>query len=450
MGAMLPKPVESTGIEIEGGQGFLVGVAEMNGFRSKMEDSHIIYIKEGWGFFGVFDGHGGDRCAKFVAEKMREKLDEIGRCPENDAVVKKLVLDVDEEFNALEADSGSTGAMCLVEAPTVKGGKYKLRVANAGDSRVLLGKIDGTIVDGGGTDQGLTTDHKPDHPSEESRIIRCGGTVAKPTGGVGVARVNGDLAVSRGFGDTNLKTGPTGSLEERVVTADPELGTFECDKTDFVMIVCDGVSEGDFANPEVVQDAARSLRETDDPGAAAEFVIRKALERNSKDNITCMIIQFTGPDAAKKEHRFNPGPLGSADETFIAAYKSMAERAGLTLAQAVEMRYEKVQEELANPETSVDKKPELQDELEKIGTPDGSKGSEEWKSFFESWAERAQSQNDDGGLGGIGDSGGVPIGLLRMMIAARAGPAGPMTGPSDGPSGPSDDPLVADRDLDQL
>mmetsp|Transcript_147703 Transcript_147703/g.271512 ORF Transcript_147703/g.271512 Transcript_147703/m.271512 type:complete len:448 (-) Transcript_147703:79-1422(-) len=447
MGAMLPKPVETTVMEREGGQGFTVGVAEMNGFRSKMEDSHIIYIKEGWGFFGVFDGHGGDRCAKFVAEKIREKLDEMGKLPENDEAVKKMILDVDEEFNALEADSGSTGAMCIVEAPAAADGKYKLRVANAGDSRVLLGKIDGAIVDGGGTDQGLTVDHKPDHPSEEARIIRCGGTVAKPTGGIGVARVNGDLAVSRGFGDTNLKTGP--SLEERVVTADPELGTFECDKTDFLMIVCDGVSEGDFANPEVVEDAARVLREKNDPAAAAEAVIQKALARNSKDNITCMIVQFTGPVDAEKEHRFHPGPLGTNDENFISAYKAMAERAGFNLAQAVEMRYEKVQEEIANPETSTEKKQELQEEAEKIGTPDGAKGSEEWNSWFESWAERAQSQSGEDC--GMDSAGGIPINLMRMLMAARAGgPGRPDFGPGESSAGASDSEGAAGRDLDQL
>ena len=46
---------------------------------------------------------------------------------------------------------------------------------------------------------GLTTDHKPDHPKERARIERCGGKVEIAEGGV--ARVNGNLAVSRGFGD---------------------------------------------------------------------------------------------------------------------------------------------------------------------------------------------------------------------------------------------------------
>eukprot|EP00913_Durusdinium_trenchii_P001097 g1005.t1 len=65
-------------------------------------------------------------------------------------------------------------------------------VGNIGDSRVLLGKADGSIVEGPGTDGGLTTDHKPDHPAEVERIKRTGGHVESI---MGVARVNGDLAV---------------------------------------------------------------------------------------------------------------------------------------------------------------------------------------------------------------------------------------------------------------
>ena len=56
---------------------------------------------------------------------------------------------------------------------------------------------------------------------ERARIERCGGTVEQAMGGV--YRVNGDLAVSRGFGDAEYKkTGGPGP-EDRPVTADPEM-----------------------------------------------------------------------------------------------------------------------------------------------------------------------------------------------------------------------------------
>jgi len=362
MGAILPCPVTSTIIEREGRHGFRVGVAEMNGWRNKMEDAHIIYMKEGWGFFGVFDGHGGDQCSKYVAKEIRAKLDEMGECPKDDAAVKKLVLDVDANFLATGTESGSTAAMCIVEAPATGSSKYKLRVANAGDSRVLLGKMDGTIVDGGGTQEGLTTDHKPDWPSEEERIKKSGGYVDRSQG---VARVNGDLAVSRGFGDAKFKQGGA-TPEELVVTADPELGTFECEQPDFLVIVCDGVSEGNFPNPEVIKLAATSLTEKSDPGVAAQKVIHMALNQNSKDNITCMIVLFTGTEVEENKVEFHPGPFKAESSEFVTAYKSMAERAGLGLEEAVGMRAEKVQEELDSPETAAPEKEALQNEMSTI------------------------------------------------------------------------------------
>merc|ERR1711920_756493 len=119
--------------------------------------------------------------------------------------------------------------MCVVHKPETPTGKHRLHVINAGDSRVLLGRTNGTIVDGGGTDKGLTTDHKPDHPSERERIERCGGTVEIKEGNV--ARVNGNLSVSRGFGDKEEKKTGGPHPKDRPVSVVPEMGHFECDES---------------------------------------------------------------------------------------------------------------------------------------------------------------------------------------------------------------------------
>merc|ERR1712217_190789 len=145
----------------------------------------------------------------------------------------------------------------------------------------------GTIVDGGGSDKGLTKDHKPDDPVEKERIERCGGTVEIKEGNV--ARVNGNLSVSRGFGDKDEKKTGGPRPHDRSVSVVPEMGHFECDESDFLCLVCDGVSEGSFTNPEVVELVAKFLREGKDPGEAAQAVCKKAIEPDSKDNITCMV-----------------------------------------------------------------------------------------------------------------------------------------------------------------
>ncbi|CAK9073878.1 unnamed protein product, partial [Durusdinium trenchii] len=348
MGASLPSPVTSTVVERQKSERFDVAVAEMNGWRTSMEDAHLILLRPSYGVFGVFDGHGGGACSEFAAKRLKEEIEKTGR--PSDEEIKKMFFKIDQEFLDSEQASGSTATMCVVEAPSTAGGKHRLLVINAGDSRVLLGRRDGSIVDGKGTDQGLTTDHKPNHPPERERIERCGGKVEITEGGV--ARVNGNLAVSRGFGDKDEKTTGGPGPENRPVTVEPELGHFECDDSDFVLLVCDGVSEGNFPNAEVVKLVASMLRDGKDMGEAVKAVCHKAVETDSKDNITCMGVLLGargggGSDSSAPSVEFHPGPLTHLGKKgFRAAYAAMAEKAGLSLAEAVLKRYEVLQQEL--------------------------------------------------------------------------------------------------------
>merc|ERR1719401_243219 len=147
---------------------FRVACAEMNGWRNSMEDANVIYMQETWGFFGVFDGHGGQECSRFIAKRLREELDNNGM-PKDDRDMIDLALRLDKEFMELKFGSGSTGTFLIIEKGSADG-KFRLRVGNVGDSRVLLGRLNGEIVAGSGTDGALTRDHKPNDPSERDRI----------------------------------------------------------------------------------------------------------------------------------------------------------------------------------------------------------------------------------------------------------------------------------------
>jgi len=82
-------------------------------------------------------------------------------------------------------------------------------VANAGDSRCVMGSPTGDMV------QRITTDHKPDEEKEKSRIESLGGSVQlKVENGHKVARVNGILGVARAMGDFDL---------EDVLTCEPDV-----------------------------------------------------------------------------------------------------------------------------------------------------------------------------------------------------------------------------------
>jgi protein phosphatase len=235
--------------------------------------------------------------------------------------------------------------------------------------------------------------------------------------------LNGDLAVSRGFGDRDYKKqgADKDDLENQPATASPEMGAFECDDADFLLLVCDGVSEGDFPNPEVVKFVADALKEGKDIAYTAQGVCEKAVDRNSKDNVTCMIVCLTGDGNAPEEGLFTseyvPGPLSLVDNTeFLKCYAAMAAKRDLTLGQAVEKRYEKLEEEL-----KVSFSEEAKEEKDRIGEPVGEKGSDERRNWFDDWAN-SHSKSDGGGgaPGGLSGLGGIPPALLQQLLASQS------------------------------
>jgi serine/threonine protein phosphatase PrpC len=392
MGVILPKPVTPIVVERYGGAHFRVGFAEMNGWPRNMEDAHVVVTKDKWGFFGVFDGHGGDQCSNFIMKHLTKELEEKG-APADDAGMKELMLRLDREFLATGLPSGSTGTFALVEPLADDASQYKLRVGNIGDSRVVLGRADGSIADGPGTDSGLTIDHKPDHPTERARIERTGGHVEMVQG---VARVNGDLSVCRAFGDAQHKeTGGPGQ-EDHPVTVDPEFTTVNCNKTDFLLLVCDGISEGEFPNPKVVELAAEKLREggdNPDPAEAAACVCRQALKTGSRDNLSCMIVLLGGGELSGPSRGLLSGPFSAPEHSaFRAAYTAMAKHAGLTLAQAVELRYDDIRKE--SPETLLEAS---KHELKAFGDGPPSNltsGTDERTKWFQDWLDAQKVEKD--------------------------------------------------------
>ena len=75
MGSFLDTPIVEKNSDVGEGNDLKWGVSAMQGWRVNMEDSHVHEsdlgeAAPGYGFYGVFDGHGGDTCAKVVAEKF--------------------------------------------------------------------------------------------------------------------------------------------------------------------------------------------------------------------------------------------------------------------------------------------------------------------------------------------------------------------------------------------
>ena len=102
--------------------------------------------------------------------------------------------------------------------------------ANAGDSRCVIGE--------GGRAVPLSFDHKPNLKKERDRIYKAGSTVNIE------GRIDGNLNLSRAIGDIAHKKSPKVSLENQAVTSMPDIKMHQLtNKTDFVIIRCDGIWE---------------------------------------------------------------------------------------------------------------------------------------------------------------------------------------------------------------
>lgn len=190
------------------------------------------YFSRDCKIFGICDGHGsfGKEVSGFIASNLpsilQHKALNVKSLEESvkalDGIVKNC--GVDTNF------SGSTLCFCLIQ-------KKKLFTVNVGDSRAILGRkgfIRWEAIQ-------LSVDHKPDIPSEASRIRSCGGRVSQ-SGNVGPMRVwmaeknSPGLAMSRSIGDS--------LIHSFGVSSDPDV--FErhlTEEDEFLVIGSDGLFE---------------------------------------------------------------------------------------------------------------------------------------------------------------------------------------------------------------
>lgn len=133
----------------------------------------------------------------------------------------------------------------------------RLVVANAGDSRCILGRSTGAVH--------LTRDHKPQNDVEkvgevveslQARIEAAGGSVE-------FGRVNGNLNLSRAIGDLHYKQDPSRPLEDQIITSHPDVTSVDLSPQDeFICLACDGLFEF-FSSEDVYKHIASNVVSSD-------------------------------------------------------------------------------------------------------------------------------------------------------------------------------------------
>lgn len=248
------------------------GWCDLQGRRKYIEDAHAVVLTNDYKFFGVFDGHFGNRAANYASrhiqllfeELYQRKRERISNVPDLSLIWgnslhasqewKELYLLPPHEMSAevhrvssvniehekedgsdqievahetvndvvnylhysftqtnedfLQANSASLSG--TTATVSIMFSDY-LFIGNIGDSRAVL------CCDSNGKAIQLTTDHTPYVAQERDRILSNGGTVDKNISENDILRVNQVLAVTRSIGDPNFR---------HVLSSEPDLLVF--------------------------------------------------------------------------------------------------------------------------------------------------------------------------------------------------------------------------------
>ena len=264
----------------------MVNVFTIKGKRDYMEDTYIIHSDSIYSIYGVFDGHGG----KNVSDALKKILPvyfskhvfnatiKYNNVNEISNKIKKsfLILDNIIKNNVNSYSVGSTASIII---------KYNnlLITVNLGDSRAVI--LQKNVDNSNGMILFATKDHKPEH--ERDRIKKSKGDV-KFDGHV--YRVNGNLSLSRAFGDFYLKYYSKNKYRGPV-SVEPDISFIQMNKnTKYIGIIgSDGLWD-DVSNRDVLN-IYRHCKKNKVPKISS-VLGATAYKKGSSDNITVLYVEL--------------------------------------------------------------------------------------------------------------------------------------------------------------
>ena len=281
-------------------------------------------------YFGIFDGHGGEGCSEFLKENFLNFLIENKNFPFDIKLSLSETFDKIEEeffkqkFNGKLEGSDKSGSCALVALIF----DNKIYIANIGDSRAIMS------LNGGNKVKPLTNDHKPNNLKEYERAIKNGSkiyvddnddpdrdisklsfikdksefekykTKENSKEEIIFREYPSDLAVMRTIGDIKAKKKEFGGNPGTIINK-PDIFIYDINANiDFIVMGCDGIFD-DLSNQEISNAAwyvfkNKSKEKNYDihelTQDACDIIVKYALEKQTSDNLSCIVIGLEGLD----------------------------------------------------------------------------------------------------------------------------------------------------------
>ena len=241
----------------------------------------------------IFDGHGGDKISTYLQanfSKIYKKfLDETQKNIEKSLSLAFSKLDDNLRQQPNIEDMGSTGT--IIHIIRDKSDRLFVYNGNVGDSRASL--ISPRKI------ERLSKEHRASDKEEKKRILAEGGLIFH-------GRVNGELMLTRSFGDFSFKqnqnaktattykktasTGEVGRFRKGVI-CEPFITKIEIDQNvdnQFLFLASDGI--WDVISEEEMQNL---IKVNNDTHYLSSLIIEKALIRQAWDNLSIFVVKLT-------------------------------------------------------------------------------------------------------------------------------------------------------------
>jgi protein phosphatase 2C family protein 2/3 len=289
-------------------------------------------------YFGIFDGHGGEECSEFLKNNYMNYLVENANFPFD---IKLSMIEsfqkIEEDFFKLKCkdnldDSDKSGSCALVSVIF----DNKVYIANIGDSRAIMSIGGGTKV------RQLTADQKPDNVKEFERALKNGSKIylddnddpdrdesklefITDKAELEKKRIEkdnsteekifrvfpSDLAVMRTIGDIKAKKKEFGGNPGTIINI-PDIIILDINSSDdFIVMGCDGIFD-DLSNEEIINAAWMVFKNRANEKnfdihelsqEACDMVIKFGLEKQTTDNLSCIIIGLEGLEKILKTNQ---------------------------------------------------------------------------------------------------------------------------------------------------